>query len=97
MIVLIAEYYTKEGKDDAVAATLREMSAYCNSDAGAGLRPLRRQPLDRGPAPLPPLRAVLRSGRLEAHTQTDMFKEKVLGTAVPMLESRERSFWEMVE
>jgi quinol monooxygenase YgiN len=97
MIVLIAEYYTKEGVDDAVAATLREMSAYCNSEQepGCALYVVNRAIED-------PRRFLLYEqyydqAALEAHTQTDMFKEKVLGTAVPMLESRQRSFWDIVE
>ena len=33
---------------------------------------------------------------LAAHAETAMFKETLLGE-VPMLESRERSFWEVVQ
>ena len=36
MIVLIAQHFAKEGNEEAVAAALREMSAYCNSDAEPG-------------------------------------------------------------
>ena len=32
MIVLIAQHFAKEGNEEEVAAALREMSAYCNSD-----------------------------------------------------------------
>jgi quinol monooxygenase YgiN len=97
MIVLIANYYTQEGKDDAVAATLREMAAYCNSgdEPGCALYIVNRSLED-------PRRFLLYEQyydqpALEAHTQTVMFQEKILGTVVPMLESRERSFWDVVE
>ena len=33
---LIAQHFAKEGKEEDVAAALREMSAYCNSDAEPG-------------------------------------------------------------
>jgi hypothetical protein len=34
---------------------------------------------------------------LTAHAETEMFKNVILGTEVPLLESRNRSFWEVVE
>jgi quinol monooxygenase YgiN len=36
MIVLIAQHFAQEGKDDEVAVLLSEMSDYCNSDAEPG-------------------------------------------------------------
>ena len=36
MHVITAEYYTQEGQDDAVAAVLREMVAFSNSDQEPG-------------------------------------------------------------
>jgi quinol monooxygenase YgiN len=33
----------------------------------------------------------------EAHMATDAFKENILGKVVPMLEARERDFYETVE
>ena len=97
MIVLIAEYYTKEGKDDEVAATLREMSAFCNSEQepGCALYIVNRAVDDRRSFLL--YEQYYDQPALEAHTQTTMFQEKILGTVVPMLERRERSFWDVVE
>jgi quinol monooxygenase YgiN len=97
MLVLVADYYTQEGKDDEVAAVLREMSAYSNSaeEPGCALYIVNRSRDD-------PRRFLLYEQyydqpALEAHTATDMFKEKILDTVVQMLERRERSFWDVVE
>jgi quinol monooxygenase YgiN len=97
MVVITAEYYTQEGKDDAVAATLREMSAYSNSDQEPGciLYAVNRSTED-------PRRFLLYEqyedqAAFDAHVETDMFKKKILGAAVPLLESRVRKHWEVVE
>jgi quinol monooxygenase YgiN len=97
MIVLIAEYYTKEGMDDDVAATLREMSAYCNSDQEPGCALYIVNRLSDDPRRFLLYEQYYDQQALEAHTQTAMFQEKILGTVVPMLERRERSFWDVVE
>ncbi|MFN8592203.1 MAG: putative quinol monooxygenase [Thermomicrobiales bacterium] len=97
MIVLMADYYTKEGQDDAVAATLREMAAYCNSDAEPGCAMYIVNRAVDDPRHFLLYEQYVDQAALEAHTQTAMFQEKILGTAVPMLESRRRSFWTIVE
>ena len=97
MRVITAEYYTQAGQDDAVAAVLREMSAYCNSDQEPGclLYVVNRGAED-------PRRFLLYEqyadeAAFAAHVETALFKEKILGTVVPMLESRVRTNWEVVE
>ena len=97
MHVITAEYYTKEGQDDAVAAVLREMVAFSNSDQEPGclLYVVNRGVED-------PRRFLLYEQYVDeaafaAHMETAMFKEKILGTVVPMLESRVRSNWDVVE
>jgi quinol monooxygenase YgiN len=97
MRVITAEYYTQEGQDDAVAAVLREMSAYCNSDQEPGCM---LYIVNRGVDD--PRRFLLYEqyrdeAAFTAHTETSMFKEKILGTVVPMLESRVRTNWDVVE
>jgi quinol monooxygenase YgiN len=95
--VITAEYYTKEGQDDAVATVLREMVAFSNSDQEPGclLYVVNRGVED-------PRRFLLYEQYVDeaaftAHTETAMFKEKILGTVVPMLESRVRTNWDVVE
>ena len=97
MRFITAEYYTREGQDDAVAAVLREMSASCNSDQEPGCL---LYVVNRGVAD--PRRFLLYEQYVDeaaftAHTETDRFKEKILGTVVPMLESRVRTDWDVVE
>lgn len=97
MIVLVAHYYTMEDKDDEVAEVLKKMVAYCNSDAEPGCRlyVVNRSIED-------PRRFLLYEqyddqAAVDAHRETDMFKEHVLGTVVPMLEQREPHFYSVVE
>jgi quinol monooxygenase YgiN len=97
MHVITAEYYTKEGNDDEVAAHLREMVAFSNSDQEPGciLYVVNRSSDD-------PRRFLLYEqyadeAAFDAHTKTALFNEKILGTIVPLLESRERKNWEVVE
>lgn len=97
MIVLVANYYTMEGKDDEVAEVLKKMVAYCNSDQEPGclLYVVNRSLED-------PRRFLLYEqyrdqAAVDAHRETDMFKEHVLGTVVPMLEHREPHFYSVVE
>ncbi|MDP9366220.1 MAG: antibiotic biosynthesis monooxygenase [Chloroflexota bacterium] len=95
MFVVAARYYTQEGRDDDVAAVLREMVPISNAEPGCALYVVNRSTEDP--------RAFLlyeqyhdRAG-YEAHTETEAFKEKILGTVVPMLESRVRDFYEVLE
>jgi quinol monooxygenase YgiN len=97
MHVITAEYYTKEGKDDEVAAVLREMVAFSNSDREPGcvLYIVNRSIDD--PRRFLLYEQYVDQPAFDAHTQTDMFNDKILETVVPMLESRVRTNWEVVE
>jgi quinol monooxygenase YgiN len=97
MIVLMADYYTKEGKDDAVADVLREMAAFCNSEQEPGclMYIVNREVED--PRHFLLYEQYEDDAALAAHRDTDIFREKILGTVVPMLERREPTFWTVVE
>jgi quinol monooxygenase YgiN len=97
MVVITADYYTKEGQDDAVADVLRKMVAYCNSDAEPGcvLYIVNRATDD--PRHFLLYEQYSDQPAFEAHTETEMFQTNILGTVVPMLESRVRSYWQVVE
>jgi quinol monooxygenase YgiN len=97
MIVIMADYYTKEGQDDAVAAVLREMSAYSNSDAEPGCAMYIVNRATDDPRHFLLYEQYYDQPAFDAHTETEMFKTKILGTVVPMLESRVRSYWDVVE
>jgi len=95
MFVVVAQYYTKEGREEEVAAVLRRMIPISNAEPGCALYVVNRSPEDS--------RKFLlyeqyhdRAG-YEAHTATEAFKENILGTVVPMLESRVRDFYDVLE
>jgi quinol monooxygenase YgiN len=97
MIVLIAQHFAKDGKQEDVATALREMSAYCNSDAEPGCVMYIVNRSTENPRHFLIYEQYVDEAALAAHAETAMFKETILGREVPMLESRERSFWEVVE
>jgi (4S)-4-hydroxy-5-phosphonooxypentane-2,3-dione isomerase len=97
MIVLVANYYTMEGKDDEVADVLKKMVAYCNSDEEPGclLYVVNRSIED--PRKFLLYEQYENEAAVEAHRETAMFKEHVLGTVIPVLEHREPHFYTVVE
>ena len=97
MIVLIAQHFAQEGKADEVADLLRQMSAYCNSDAEPGCLMYIVNRNTENPRHFLIYEHYADQAALEAHANTPMFKETLLGKEIPLLESRERSFWGVVE
>ncbi len=95
MFVVAAEYYAKEGKEDEIAEILKKMIPISNAEPGCALYVVNRSVDD-------PRKFLLyeqyydRSG-YEAHMATEAFKENILGKVVPMLESRVRNFYEVLE
>ena len=95
MYVVAAQYYAKEGKADEIAAILQKMIPISRAEAGCALYTVNRSVDD-------PRKFLLyeqyydKSG-YEAHMATEPFKENILGKVVPMLESRVRDFYEVVE
>lgn len=95
MFVVAAQYYAKEEKAEEIAAILETMIPISRSESGCALYTVNRSVDD-------PRKFLLyeqyhdRSG-YEAHMATDAFKENILGRVVPMLESRVRDFYEVLE
>ncbi len=95
MFVVSAQYYAKEGKADEIAEILQTMIPISRSESGCALYTVNRSVDD-------PRKFLLyeqyrdKSG-YEAHMATAAFKENILGKVVPMLESRVRDFYEVVE
>jgi len=95
MYVVAAQYYAKEGKDNEIAAILQTMIPISRAEPGCALYTVNRSVED-------PRKFLLyeqyhdKSG-YEAHMATEPFKEKILGQVVPMLESRVRSFYELID
>ncbi|MCC7024159.1 MAG: antibiotic biosynthesis monooxygenase [Thermomicrobiales bacterium] len=97
MIVLIAQHYAQEGKDDEVAELLRRMAEYCNSDAEPGCLLYIVNRSTENPRHFLIYEQYADEDALAAHAETPMFKETLLGKEIPLLENRERSFWRVVE
>ncbi len=95
MFVVAARYYAQAGKEDEVAAILKEMLPLTNAEPGCALYTVNRSTED-------PRRFLLyeqyhdRAG-YEAHRETAAFKEKILGRVIPLLESRVPEFYETLE
>jgi quinol monooxygenase YgiN len=95
MYVVAAQYYTKEGKADEVAAILREMIPISRAESGCRLY-LINQALD-DPRKFLLYEQYENRAAYDAHMATAPFKEKILGRVVPMLESRVRDFYDVIE
>jgi autoinducer 2-degrading protein len=95
LYVVAAQYYAKEGKDNEIAAFLEKMIPISRAEPGCALYTVNRSVDD-------PRKFLLyeqyhgKEG-YEAHMATEPFKETILGKVVPMLESRVRDFYHVVE
>ena len=95
MYVVVAEYYAQEGKDDEVAAILKEMLPLSRAEPACTLFFVNRSPED--PRRFLLYEQYLNEDGYKAHQATAAFKENILGKVVPMLETRVRKFYELVE
>lgn len=95
MYVVAAQYYAMEGKQEEIAAILKKMIPISRAEPGCALYMVNRSVDD-------PRKFLLyeqyrdRAG-YDAHMATEPFKENILGKVVPMLESRVRDFYEVME
>jgi quinol monooxygenase YgiN len=95
MYVVAAQYYAMEGKQEEIAAILKKMIPISRAEPGCALYMVNRSVDD-------PRKFLLyeqyhdRAG-YDAHMATQPFKENILGKVVPMLESRVRDFYEVME
>jgi autoinducer 2-degrading protein len=95
MYVVAAEYYAKEGKDNEIAAILKKMIPISRAEPGCALYTVNRSVDD--PRKFLLYEQYRDKAGYEAHMATEPFKENILGKVVPMLESRVRNFYEVVE
>lgn len=96
MLVIAARYLVKEGQEETVAAVLKEMASICNSDAEPGCVLYTVNQSTENPRSFLLYEQYVDQAALEAHAQTPAFKEHVLGRVVPLLESREREYYQVV-
>lgn len=95
MYVVAAQYYAKEGKADEIAAILQKMIPISRAEPGCALYTVNRSLED--PRKFLLYEQYRDKAGYEAHMATDAFKENILGKVVPMLESRVRDFYEVVQ
>ena len=95
MFVVAAQYTIQEGKEKDVLAVLKKMIPLSRAEPGCRLYMVNQSTED--PRKLLLYEQYVDKGGYEAHMATDAFKENILGKVVPMLESRVRDFYEVVE
>jgi quinol monooxygenase YgiN len=95
MYVVAADYYAKEGKDNEVAAILQKMITISRAEPGCKLYMVNRSVDD--PRKFLLYEQYVNEDGYKAHMATEPFKENILGKVVPMLESRVRHFYQVVE
>ena len=92
MFVVAARYRTAEGKDDEVEHVLRIMSKLTRQEPGNRAYIAHRGADD--PRKFFLYEQYVDEAAFEAHKAAPYFQQHILDTLVPMLESRERDFYE---
>jgi quinol monooxygenase YgiN len=95
MFVVAAQYTIQEGKENDVLAILKKMITLSRAEPGCRLYMVNQSP--ENPRKLLLYEQYVDKGGYEAHMATAAFKENILGKVVPMLESRVREFYEVIE
>jgi quinol monooxygenase YgiN len=95
MYVVAAQYTVQEGKEKAVIDILKKMIPLSRAEPGCKLYMVNQSP--DNPRKLLLYEQYADKSGYEAHMATTAFKDNILGKVVPMLESRVREFYEVVE
>ena len=95
MYVVAAQYTVQEGKEKAVIDILKKMIPLSRAEPGCKLYMVNQSP--ENPRKLLLYEQYVDKSGYEAHMATAAFKDNILGKVVPMLESRVRDFYEVVE
>lgn len=95
MFVVAAQYTIKEGKEKDVIDVLKKMIPLSRAEPGCRFYTVNQSP--ENPRKLLLYEQYVDKSGYEAHMATDAFKENILGKVVPMLESRVRDFYEVIE
>ena len=95
MIVLVAQYQAKPGRGDEVEAALKRMAPLVQAhEPGCQLYKANRS--RENPDHFLLYEQYADEAALAAHREMPHFKEIIEGTIVPMLETREREFYNLV-
>ena len=94
-VVLVAAWVGREGEEERIPALLAELSKHTLEEPGC----LVYQPCrDRDDPRRFLIFEVYRDeDALRAHSESEHFQRLVLGEALPLLESRERTFYETID
>ena len=95
MYVVAAQYTIKEGKERDVIDVLKKMIPLSRAEPGCQFYSVNQS--TENPRKLLLYEQYVNKAGYEAHMATQAFKDNILGKVVPMLESRERAFYETVE
>jgi quinol monooxygenase YgiN len=95
MYVVAARYTIKEGSERAVIDVLKKMIPMSRAEPGCRFYSVNQSP--DNPRKLLLYEQYVDKAGYEAHQATQAFKDNILGKVVPLLESRERDFFETVE
>ena len=95
MYVVVADYYAREGQADEIARILKKMIPLSRAEPACRVYMVNQSRED--PRKFLLYEQYADEDGYKAHMATDAFKENILGKVVPMLESRVRHFYEVVE
>jgi quinol monooxygenase YgiN len=95
MIVLVAQYQAKPGRGDEVEAALKRIAPLVQAHE-PGCRMYQANRSRENPDHFLLYEQYADEAALAAHRETPHFKELIEGTIVPMLETREREFYNLV-
>ena len=93
--VVSAKWRAKPGKEERLKALIEEMTEPSRAEPGNVYYQAQRSIED--PQLFYLYEQYVDEDGYKAHQATDAFKENILGKVVPMLESRQRNFYEVVE
>jgi quinol monooxygenase YgiN len=95
MFVIAAQWYAKEGKADEVAALVRQVIPTTRAEPGCRMFIVNRAVDD--PRKFLLYEHFADRAAFDAHTATIPFKDIVVGKIVPLLETRVREIYELVD
>jgi quinol monooxygenase YgiN len=94
-LVLVARWLAKEGEEEKVEAALRKLTGPSRDEPGCSYyQPCREK---ENPRSFLVFEIYRDEAAVAAHAETEHFKQFGLGEAIPLLESRERVFYDLVE
>jgi quinol monooxygenase YgiN len=93
--VVIAKWTAKEGEEDRVWDACRKIVPETRREPGNLMYQPHRDP--ENPRVLLFYEQYVDAAALQAHRDSPHFQEHAVGTAIPLLESREVSFYETVD